>query len=128
MFLPLDDAVARDLGKPARFAHRKSLALLTARLAPDEGVRLVTTGIVDRPKQPVLVLIALTDRRVLIAGAQMGTSFVRDVAYVHLIGVTCRRELLKRGRPLVLDTAAGSFEVHVTAGRISTCTSARPPD
>jgi hypothetical protein len=114
MLLALDEAVARDLSKATRLSHRKSLALLRERLAAGEAIRLITTGIVDRPQRPVFVLVALTDRRVLVAGAQMRVSFVRDVPYTQLIDVTSRRDFLKRGRPLVLDTGAASFEVQVT--------------
>jgi hypothetical protein len=114
MFLSLEDVVARDLGKAARVAHRKSIPLLASRLDAGEGVDSVTTGIVDRPKKPVFVLVALTDRRVLVAGAQRRTGFVRGIAYRELTGVASRRDLLKRGRPLVLDTGTGSFKVQVT--------------
>jgi hypothetical protein len=113
MFVPLDDAVARDLGVAARLAHRKSLPLLAGRLAVGEGVALVTTGIVDR-RRPVLVLMALTDRRVLVAGAQLRTSYVRSVAYRDIIDVASHRDLLKRGRPLELHTATDRFKLHIT--------------
>ena len=114
MFLSLEDVVARDLGKATRLTHRKSLALLASKVLEGEGVELVTTGIVDRPKRPVLVLVALTDRRVLVVGAQLRVSYVRAVAYRDITGVASRRDLLKRGRPVVLDTATGSFTVQVT--------------
>jgi hypothetical protein len=114
MFVPLDDAVARDLGAAARLAHRKSLPLLAGRLAAGEGVALLTTGIVDRRRRPVLVLVALTDSRVLVAGAQLRTSYVRSLAYRDILDVSSHRDLLKRGRPLELHTATDRFKLQVT--------------